>query len=104
MRRLLLAAVVLVAASVSISGPDDSVLAWMYDYGDSAPQQCAPAPLPPPCAAGPYGPGPYPYGPFLYGANHLYGMAKPPVYWGTALDDTRRGIQFLDKSAGLPIR
>ena len=74
-----------------------AALAGMYDYGDEEPQKSAVAPSPR-CGAPP----PRVYGwypPMMYG-THPYGMWHPPHYWGTALDDTRRGVQYLDISGG----
>jgi hypothetical protein len=66
--------------------------AKMYDTGDEprAQQTVPPNPScgsPPPMLCGPY-----PYG------RHM--MLYPRGRYGTYLDDTRRGIQFLDISGG----
>jgi len=64
--------------------------AKMYDTGDEPPAQQATPPKAPCGSPPPVLCGPYPYGRY---------MGIYPRY-GTYLDDTRRGVQFLDISRG----
>ena len=67
--------------------------ASMYDTGDRQPAQVTPPQdaqcgSPPPMMCGPY-----PYGPYV--------IMYPRRGYGTYLDDTRKGIQYLDISGGM---
>ncbi len=66
--------------------------AQMYDTGDQPPAHQT-VPGKPSCGSPP----PVPCGPYPYGGYMIF---YPRGRYGTYLDDTRRGIQFLDISGG----